>query len=404
MLDRRRIVFEPGAWKHLYDVWTTQPDCPDQESLRRRLPDWIEDHHFVNRHHTEPWWTLWLVDEDDHPVVQVEHGPAQGDAPETPWDEETDADILQLLDDARSRYILSIREDTDAPVHAVQAALSVAWALLSERKGLLHDLSALRLFTQDDLREMLAKDSFAIEDHVSLHLVTHEASGKAWLHSHGMDKFGRSDLETFDLDTSVGRDAGKLMNQLCLSAALGTRELMATPIELPGGSLLARPASEIRPGVVTIPPEEYYGHEGPYLCLVESTTYGAITELVHGHLHRSLTGIDDLEEQEEVTRHLLPLVRNHFSKNASSKDFEYFARIPLQVQRGEITTRESVWVKITRWRDRSLRGTLASDSMLDSRMQVGVEVEFDPSDIEAILLSVFGEPVAGKHLEKLLRS
>lgn len=397
-------MFKTGNWQHLYDVWTLRSDPPDPDALTARLPEWVDDHHFVNRHHTDPWWALWLVDEDDRPVVQIEHGPAQGDAPLPPWDEDFDPEVLRLLDDARSRYVVSIRDDFDPPVRAVQSALSAAWAVLRERPGLVHDLSALRLLTRDELREVLGRETFAIEDHVSLHLVTDESTHEAWLHSHGMEKFGCSDLETFDLDASLGRDAGKLMNQLLLSAALRTRSLMGGPIEIPGGSLLARPASELRPGVLAIPPEEFLGHEGPYLTLVEATTYGSISTLVDGYLHRSLTGIDDLEEQQEVTRHLLPLVRSHFSKNATSKDFEYFARIPLHVQRGQTTTRESVWVKITRWRDSTMRGTLASDSMLDARMQIGVEVEFEPSDIEAILLSAFGKPVAGRHLKKLLRS
>ncbi len=397
-------MFEPGSWQQLYDLWTLRPDPPAVDALGRGLPQWIADHRFDNRHRTEPWWTLWLLDAEDRPLVQLEHGPAQGDAPLPPWEEDFDPEVLRILDEARSHFLVSIRDDTEGRAHAVQAALSVAWSVLGQRQGLVHDLSAMRLLTEDDLRQILSRNAFAIEDHVSLHLVTDESTQQGWLHSHGMSKFGCSDLETFDLDTSLGRDAGKLVNQLLLSAALGTRSLLETPLRVPGGTLRIHPSSALRPGVTSVPPEEFLGHDGPYLCLVDGDTFGSVSALVEGYLHRTLSGVENREEEQEVTRHLLPLVRRHFTLNGPSEDFEYFARIPLRVQRGESTTRESVWVRITRWRDSSVRGTLASDSMLDSHLQVGVEVEFEPDDIEAILLSVYGEPVAGKHLEKLLRS
>jgi hypothetical protein len=312
--------------------------------------------------------------------------------------------MLRILDEARSHYRISVRDDTERRTHAVLAGLSVAWSVLGHREGLVHDLSAMRLLGVDDLRQVLSRDAFAIEDHVSLHLVTDEVTNQGWLHSHGMEKFGCSDLETFDLDMSLGRDAGKLMNQLLLSAALGTRSLLQAPIRVPGGSLRIHPSHDLRRFFISTPPEEFIGHDGPYLCLVNGETFGSISSLVEGYLHRSLSGVENREEEQEVTRHLLPLVRRHFTLNAPSEDFEYFARIPLRVQGGESTAQESVWVRITRWRDSVVRGTLASDSMLDSHLQVGVEVEFQPDDIEAILLSVYGEPVAGKHLEKLLRT
>lgn len=397
---------EPVQWRHVYDIWTDKPDPPDLHDVVRALPDWSDEIRIVNRHATEPWWILWIVDDLDRPLVCLEHSQSPWDPDGDPADTEPDLEpeLELLLQAARSHYLVSVAEVADNAVYPIQLALAMGQTILSQREGVLHDISALRMFDLTSLERMLTADDLSIEDHVTLHLVTEETTHRAWLHSHGMEKFGRSNLETFDLDVTAGRDAGKLLNELLLSAALGTRNLLGETITLPGGSVTVRTSDELRPGVTTIPIHEFDGHTGPHLCLVDAGDYGDITLAVEGYLHRSLVGIADRREEEEVTRRLLPLVRDHFSVNASSDDYEYFAKIPVDVQSGEATAQESMWVRITRWRDNTIRGTLASDSVIDAGLQVGTEVEFDPEDIEAIMLSVSGKPVGGKNLESILQA
>ncbi len=397
-------MYEPVGWRYVYDVWAARHDPPDLHELIRALPDWADEVRVVNRHGTDPWWVLWLVDDLDHPLVRLEHSQARWEEVGNGLDGELDPALESLARAARSRYSLSVADAWDNAVYPLQVALSTALALMSIREGVLHDPTALRIHDLADLERLLAADDLFIEDHVTLHLVTEETSGRAWLHSHGMEKFGRSNLETFDLEVSAGRDAGKLVNELLLSAALGTRPLLGETIHLPGGDVTVSLSQALRSGVTFIPVEELDGHDGPYLCLVDAADYGDITQAVEGYLHRSLVGIADRSEEEEVTRRLLPLVRDHFSANGGSSDYEYFAKIPLGVLSGTSEARESIWVRITRWRGNVLRGTLASDSIVDADLQVGTEVEFDPEDIEAIMLSVAGEPVGGKRLESILRS
>ncbi len=396
-------MYEPVEWRHVYDVWTAKPDPPDLNDVIRALPDWTDGLRVVNRQATDPWWVLWMVDDLDRPLVRVEHALGQWDPDEDTTDTEPDAEVERLLQSARSHYLLSVTPVGDNAVYPLQLALALALAILNLREGVLHDPSALRMVDMATLERLLTSDDLLIEDHVTLHLVTEETTHSAWLHSHGMEKFGRSDLETFDLDVTAGRDAGKLINELLLSAALGTRPLLGETLSLPGGAVTVHSSENLRPGVITIPVEEFYGHAGPYLCLVDADNYGDITSAVEGYLHRSLVGIADRREEAEVTRRLLPLVRNHFSVNGSSEDFEYFAKIPMDVRSGEATAQESIWVRITRWRDSGLRGILASDSVIDAELQVGTEVEFDPEDIEAIMLSVSGKPVGGRNLESILQ-
>ena len=402
-------MFDPVQWRHVYDVWTEKSDPPDLHDMARALPDWTESFRVVNRHSTEPWWILWLVDDLDRPLVRLEHTQDQWeddrDTPDTDTepDTELELELELLLRAARSHYLISVAEMADNAVYPLQLALAMGHAILSLRKGVLHDISALRMVDLTALERILSADDLIIEDHITLHLVTEETTHRAWLHSHGMEKFGRSNLETFDLNVTAGRDAGKLVNELLLSSALGTRLLLGETLTLPGGAIAVRASDELRPGITTIPFQEFEGHLGPHLCLVDAITFGDITGAVEGYLHRSLVGIADRQEEAEVTRRLLPLVRDHFSVNASSEDFEYFAKVPVDVKSGEATAQESIWVRITRWRDNGIRGTLASDSVIDDRLQVGTEVEFEPEDIEAIMLSVSGKPVGGKSLESILR-
>lgn len=391
-------------WHPLYALYALRPDPPSAEALEAALPEPVWDHRFEQPGGAHPWSVIRLLDPSGQPVVQVEHGPAQEELPRPVQSEGAPQAVADLLRRARSRFVISIRPEPASAVGAVQTALGAALALIGRRKGVLHDLSAERLLMRDELEAILGRETFAVEDHVSLHLVMDATADEAWLHSHGMEKFGRSDLETFSLDAARGRDAGRLMNQLLLSSALHTRPLVSERIEIPGGALRVFPSESLRPGVTSIPPEELLRHDGPYLCLVDADTYGDISHLVDGYQHRALGELADPEEEREVTRHILPLVRRHFRKNGRSEAFEYFARIPLRIRRGQRTAQESLWVKITRWKRTGLRGTLASDSMLDAQMQMGVEVAFEPEDIEAILLSAHGEPLAGRRLQKLLQS
>ena len=105
---------------------------------------------------------------------------------------------------ARASYVVSIREGGDEPWPLVAAALAVALALLDCREGKVHDLYAQRVLDAEELRSILSRTDLAIEDHVTLHLVTDAEASRAWLHSHGMEKFGRPNLETFAL--SVDRE------------------------------------------------------------------------------------------------------------------------------------------------------------------------------------------------------
>jgi hypothetical protein len=165
-----------------------------------------------------------------------------------------------------------------------------------------------------------------------------------------------------------------------------------------------RPADEVRPGILGVPYEDFTGHEGPYLTVVSEPDRGDISARVAGYFHRTLTDTDDPGEELAVTHALLPLVESHFRVHAASTDYEYFARIPLRVLRGSGTAQESIWVRITRWQESRLLGTLATDSLLDAEARVGHQVEFTTGDIEAILLSVMGKPVTGRSLKRLLES
>jgi hypothetical protein len=394
-------VIVHDAWKPLYHLYAASPAQPELSELEGNLQALDPAYRLVNRSGTQPWWILWAVTEADAPVAQVELIHVVGDS-RIEIDPSLDADTVRRLEASRAQYVVSVLEDVEDPMLSVQAALTASHVVMISTGGSLLDLSAQRVLGLEELQSIIERETFAIEDYVTLHLVTDSRTQRAWLHSHGMEKFGRSNLETFDLDLSVGRDAGKLLNELLLSAAMGSRPLLYERIPTPGGSVQVRPSGEVRPGITGVPFADYSGHEGPYLCLVSGDVHGDISAAVRDFLHRSFTGPADAGEAPTVVRQLLPLVAHHFQQHAPSSEFEYFARIPLSVQHGDTMTRESVWVRITAWQEGQLKGKLAADSLLDQEVREGIEVEFRLDDIETILLSVEGHPVAGQQLRKIL--
>lgn len=389
-------------WMPIYQLLALAADPPDLGELGVRLAGLDCPLTLTGRGEAKPWFVVWAVDAADQPWVQVEYTPGLTEAAANLPEGEPLAEVEAARHAARASYVLSIRDGSDEPWLLVGAALAVALALLDLRTGKVHDLHAQRVLEADELRAILSRRDLAIEDHITLHLVTDAEASRAWLHSHGMEKFGRSNLETFDLVVDRGRDAGKLLNELLLSSALRSRLLLGETIDLPAGSVTVRPADEVRPGILGVPFEDFSGHEGPYLTVVSAADHEDISEPVAGHFHRSLTDPDDAGEDREVTLELLPLVESHFQSHAASTEYEYFARIPLRVLRGRGT--ESIWVRITRWQQSRLLGTLATDSLLDAEAKVGLQVEFTTGDIEAILLSVMGKPVTGRTLKRLLES
>ena len=391
-------------WMPIYQVLALAADPPDLGELGARLSALDCPLTLTGRGEERPWFVLWAVDDADQPWVQVEYTPGLAEAGAALPEGEPLAELEAARHAARASYVVSIREGSDEPWRLVGAALSVALALLDCREGKVHDFHAQRVQDADEVRQILSRSDLAIEDHVTLHLVTDTEANRAWLHSHGMEKFGRSNLETFDLAVDRGRDAGKLLNELLLSSALRTRLLLGETIELAEGAVTVRPADEVRPGILGVPYEDFSGHEGPYLAVVSAPDREDISARVAGHFHRSLADPEDPSEDPAVTEALLPLVESHFRSHAASTDYEYFARIPLRVLRGGGTARESIWVRITRWQDTRLLGTLATDSLLDAEAKVGQQVEFTTGDIEALLMSVSGKPVTGRTLKRLLES
>ena len=63
---------------------------------------------------------------------------------------------------------------------------------------------------------------FDISRHVALHVTEWERETR-WVHSHGMEKFARPDLELVEVSPSLVREAMLLINQLAASLARGAR-------------------------------------------------------------------------------------------------------------------------------------------------------------------------------------
>src|SRR5258707_12937589 len=87
--------------------------------------------------------------------------------------------------------------------------------------GVLMDVSAKKIHQPEDVAEITELE-FDIGDHLHLHAVElTDGQTPLSVHSHGMEKFGARDLETFHLGEDDLRSAEILLLYLCTDRAYG---------------------------------------------------------------------------------------------------------------------------------------------------------------------------------------
>lgn len=105
-------------------------------------------------------------------------------------------EVLDRLLHANYSYRVRVYLEEPENLSFLAAALTTAASLAKEVDGVIRDAHTSLVLTYDEARRVLKSPSFAINDHVLVHTLQ-EPDGLAglWLHTHGMAKFGRPDLE-----------------------------------------------------------------------------------------------------------------------------------------------------------------------------------------------------------------
>lgn len=92
----------------------------------------------------------------------------------------------------RIRVVISESDDLSYLARSLTTAASLARAV----NGVIRDVQTKLVFTPREARKILKSPEFLISDHVLTHtLVDPDGGTGLWIHTHGMGKFGRPDIE-----------------------------------------------------------------------------------------------------------------------------------------------------------------------------------------------------------------
>lgn len=59
------------------------------------------------------------------------------------------------------------------------------------------------------------KKPIDVQKVIAIHMIISGANTKGWVHTHGMEAFGRPELEIVGLPLFMAKDAGVLLNEVC---------------------------------------------------------------------------------------------------------------------------------------------------------------------------------------------
>ena len=104
-------------------------------------------------------------------------------------------DVMQKL--LHANYVYRVRVVLSEPkdLSYLAASLTTAASLCKAVDGVIRDTRTHLVLTYDEARRVLKTPSFDIADHVLVHTVREPGGTGLWLHTHGLGKFGRADLE-----------------------------------------------------------------------------------------------------------------------------------------------------------------------------------------------------------------
>lgn len=104
-------------------------------------------------------------------------------------------EVLEEL--LKSTYVYRVRLALDEPTTLEYLAygLKTAESLAKACGGVIRDVQTGLVFKHEDARRVLKSPSFSISDHVLVHALREADDRGLWMHTHGMAKFGRPDVE-----------------------------------------------------------------------------------------------------------------------------------------------------------------------------------------------------------------
>ncbi len=132
-----------------------------------------------------------------------------------------EGDAIRRAEEARHEVWVTLSDAGGSVSDAVLETTRFANELAERADGVVQDLIALRFFGPGGWRNPEAVEDFDVRDHVTIHALADDGGGWDWLHTHGLVKFGRPELEVYDVPAELADGAGPLLNEIAHYLAEG---------------------------------------------------------------------------------------------------------------------------------------------------------------------------------------
>lgn len=140
--------------------------------------------------------------------LEVAEGAPLPDPPPTVWrPPEPPGHIRERLGGVRFQVLVELRDPGPDVAEAVLFGTTLADRLAELAEGVVHDREAVRVYGPGDWRIEEPDGAAHARDHVTFHVIEGETPGGAWIHTHGLRKFGRPELEVYDVPPDLAFDA-----------------------------------------------------------------------------------------------------------------------------------------------------------------------------------------------------
>lgn len=146
----------------------------------------------------------------------------------------TDAD-LESLRVANAVFRLSVNQAGSYPANAVRFQVQIADALVERFGGVLVDPQMQLVWGAERWRAEGAWGELDLRRHVVIHAEPLPAG--LWLHTHGLVKFDRPDLELFDVAESQVEDGALLLQRIARRLCAGTSVAAGDALDVGGFSV-----------------------------------------------------------------------------------------------------------------------------------------------------------------------
>lgn len=108
-----------------------------------------------------------------------------------------DAEMIQWVEQPKFEFVLRLREPGRSVAQAVVYATDLAHRLAEISTGVVQDVYSFRTLAPMAERGSDRAAEVDVREHIVIHSVPDRRGSTAWLHTHGLVKFGRPELEVY---------------------------------------------------------------------------------------------------------------------------------------------------------------------------------------------------------------